>query len=693
MLGLSAYFYRVRFVFPFFLLAGLTLLIPVLIHLFNLRRYKKVLFPDTRFLKSLQLRSRKQSQLRYKWLLAMRLLFLVFLVLAFAQPFWGSDQKTAGTGLQVLYLDNSQSMQLKKGPRTLLEAAQNSARQRILNHPSARFLIVTNDGPLTYSPLPPAQAVSRLEEILPGRPGTSNEAVLEDIQSLLQSLGGAQNAAVYYYSDFQEQSFTPRPSAALTQNLTLHYVPFQSKAARNVYVDTAWLEQPLLQAGQSNAVVVRTKASGPVSENSNILQLSIGGQVKSAATISFPDATQTRTDTLAFTPPASGWQQLSVYVDDGAVPFDDTFYIAARSSPGFSVLHLTEGTPSPFISAAFRSSPLFQLQQADVGTATSQDWQQYNLIVLSGLTRMEDALAIKIRQALSAGQSVALFPAKTLQPASLNQALNQIGGIRISGLDSSRQMATALQAGSPLVRTIFETIPQNTELPEALWHYRLSADLSANMQPVISFRNGDPLLATFSPGQRGKFYMSAVSANLEGGNFPASYFFAPFLYQMAAQSKGGDVYALTAGNNEAAFIPTRQAGERNMVRLLAPGMDAIPPQQPAAGGVLVYPDRVAAGSGFYTLAAPRGDTAVIGWNTNRTESASALWDIAALKKETTDAAWEDADSISGNDSERNNWPWWRVCAVVALVWLGVESWLLLRKQRDGSSADSYQPAA
>lgn len=672
------YFYRVSFAFPLFLLAGLTLLIPVLIHLFNLRRYKKVVFSDTRFLKSLQLRSRKSSQLRYKWLLTLRLLFLAFLVLAFAQPFFSSDKQEETAGLQVLYLDNSQSMQQKTGPRTLLEATQNSARRHILNHPSARFLIVSNDGPLTYTPVPAAQAVSRLDEIAPGRPGKNNEQVFEEIQNLLQSLGGAQNAVVYYYSDFQENSFTPILPASRTQDLSIRYVPFQSKAARNVYIDTAWLEQPLLQAGQSNAVVVRSKVNGAAAGQSNTLQLSIGGQVKSAATISFPDSSQTRTDTLAFTPPATGWQQISVYVDDGAVPFDDTFYIAARSSPGFSVLNLTEGTPSPFISAAFRSSPLFQLKQADVGAVASQDWQQYNLIVLSGLTRMDNSLAEKISQALAAGQSIVIFPAKTFSYEALSVGLNKIGGITINGIDSSRQMATSLQAGSPLVRDIFETIPQNAELPEALWHYRISASLSANMQPVISFRNGDPLLATFSPGQRGKLYLSAVSANLEGGNFPASYFFAPFLYQMAAQSKGGDVYALTAGRNEAAFIPTRQAGERNMVRLLAPGVDAIPPQQPTSGGVAVYPDRVAMNSGFYTLAAPAGDTAVIGWNADRAESASALWDIEALKKETKGAEWLTGDGDAISASGGSNWPWWKVCAVMALVWLFAESYSLVK---------------
>jgi len=118
-------------------------------------------------------------------------------------------------------------------------------------------------------------------------------------------------------------------------------------------------------------------------------------------------------------------------------------------------------------------------------------------------------------------------------------------------------------------------------------------------------------------------------------------------------------------------------------------MDAIPPQQPAAGGVLVYPDRVTAGTGFYTLAAPAGDTAVIGWNANRTESASALWDIAALKKETKDAKWEDATG-SPVTATGNNWPWWKICAAIALVWLLGESWLLVRGSRRPSAVRVQQ---
>ncbi|MBZ0099431.1 MAG: BatA domain-containing protein, partial [Taibaiella sp.] len=138
------------FLYPLFLIAGLALAIPVLIHLFNLRRYKTVYFPHTRFLKNIQLRSQKQSQLRYKWLLALRLLFLAMLILAFAQPFFaGADKKDTGHRLQAIYIDNSASMGLKKESQRLVDLAREAARRQVRNAPpGTRFVLLTNDRPV-----------------------------------------------------------------------------------------------------------------------------------------------------------------------------------------------------------------------------------------------------------------------------------------------------------------------------------------------------------------------------------------------------------------------------------------------------------------------------------------------------------------------------------------------------------------
>ncbi|MBW7913200.1 MAG: BatA domain-containing protein [Taibaiella sp.] len=155
------------FIYPLFLLAGLALAIPVLIHLFNLRRYKTVYFPHTRFLKNIQLRSQKQSQLRYKLLLALRMLFLLLLVLAFAQPYFaGADKQDTGNRLQAIYIDNSGSMSLKKESQRLVDIAKETARRQVRNAPpGTRFVLLTNERPVSYRPMPAEQAMAELGAI------------------------------------------------------------------------------------------------------------------------------------------------------------------------------------------------------------------------------------------------------------------------------------------------------------------------------------------------------------------------------------------------------------------------------------------------------------------------------------------------------------------------------------------------
>ncbi|HSJ12255.1 MAG TPA: BatA domain-containing protein, partial [Gillisia sp.] len=65
-----------QFIHPEVLFALFLLIIPVIVHLFQLRKFRKESFTNVKFLKKLSRQTRKSSQLK-KWLvLATRLLLL-----------------------------------------------------------------------------------------------------------------------------------------------------------------------------------------------------------------------------------------------------------------------------------------------------------------------------------------------------------------------------------------------------------------------------------------------------------------------------------------------------------------------------------------------------------------------------------------------------------------------------------------
>jgi hypothetical protein len=676
----------VSFLYPLFLVAGLSLAIPVLIHLFNLRKYKTVLFPHTRFLKNIQLNSQKQSEVRYKLLLAARLLFLACLILAFAQPYFNrTDTSKTENKLQVIYLDNSYSMSAKKGSRSMLDIAKDAARRQVQHAaPGSKFVLLTNDKPASYRAEPADKVYAQINSTEISAATKNSNQVLTNAQSILlnEATGGAD---LYYYSDFQQSAFPGQPDKDLVKNITFYGLPVQPGEVEDISIDTAMLTTPVLQTGKSNYLIVHTRSAGKTPKEPLVLSLSVNGQVKSAASIDYSGKKESF-DTLNFQVNSANWQEIALTLNDASMRFDDTFRITARSSPNLSILVLNEGQLNPYIQAAFRAYNGFRLNQADMATAagTFADWKDYNLVILNGITRIDESMGKQLNEALLRGQSICIFPGRTANLQQLNDGLKLLGDIQIAAIDTAVQTASSIQQGSALVKDLFEKIPDNVQLPVANWHYSISAGLSANQQSVLSFRNGDPLLARYSPS-KGQLYISSTSADLQSGNFPGSYFFTPFLYQMAMQSSSNSVFAITAGSQQPVYLSLSGISERNTVHIFGDHIDVIPPQRPNGAGLDVFVDQAVQSPGFYALsAATGGDTTKVAVNQEKNESVLEYRDIAALQKE-----WK-GDHIkwmsiteSGTITDKGNGslPLWKICILLALLWLAAETFLLARTKK------------
>lgn len=613
----------------------------------------------------------------------MRILFLIFLILAFAQPFFKQTQKNSTEAtLQVIYIDNSASMSLKQGARTLLDIAKEEAKKQLQQAPqNDKFLLLTNDKPIFYQPVSAEKAQTALGNIELSSSSKDAVQTFNLIQGLMQS-EALSSAKVYYYSDFQKNTFPNVPDEKVLANIDFYGIPIRNKTPSDIYIDTAVLNAPVLHSGQANQLIVTSRYTGDAPKETPILQLIVNDQVKTAATIYFNDKKES-IDTLSFQANDQGWQRMALVIND-AVTFDDTFRIAARSNHNLSVLVLNERQPNPFIHAAFRAYQGFRMDNKSLSEMV--DWKLYNLIILNGVTQLTDALAKHISDAQQQGQSVVIFPGKINDISALNSGLVQIAGIELTGIDTVSQTATGLQQGSDLVKDIFVKVPDNIQLPLANWHYKIKASLSANEQAVISFRNGDPLLAQYTPS-KGKLYMLSTTADLQGGNFAGSYFFAPFLYQMALQSKTGNVFAATIGTGQPVYISFQNDRERNMVHLKGNDKDIIPPQRANGAGLDIFPGNVLQQAGFYTLTSPGNDTVQIAMNEDRRESQLELWDMNTLQKQWRGKhiGWAEVNQKNAfTDTAARSFALWKVCVILAVIMLAAETYLLASGYRKTS---------
>ena len=135
----------ITFLYPNFLWALLLVAIPIVIHLFNFRKYKTVYFPNVSLLKEVQQESKKIKSVRNWLVLLLRIFAVIALVLTFCYPIEKSKDK-GGQQIVSIYIDNSFRMDAVglEGNKFLL--AKSFADQLIKKFESTtKFQIITNE--------------------------------------------------------------------------------------------------------------------------------------------------------------------------------------------------------------------------------------------------------------------------------------------------------------------------------------------------------------------------------------------------------------------------------------------------------------------------------------------------------------------------------------------------------------------
>ena len=221
---------------PEILYALLLLIIPILIHLFQLRRFEKVAFTNVQFLKNIRLQTRKSSQIK-KWLILItRLFLLACIVIAFAQPFQAHTKSFNTKSETVIYLDNSFSMQAKGTNGTLL----NTAIQDLIEHMDEHEVLhlFTNDFNF------PNTTIKAIKDDLIQLSYSSNQfdynaVVLKGKKAFSKDKGSIKNLILI--SDFQQKD-----AALVIKNDSLikyRLVQLQPKNISNISIDSLYISK------------------------------------------------------------------------------------------------------------------------------------------------------------------------------------------------------------------------------------------------------------------------------------------------------------------------------------------------------------------------------------------------------------------------------------------------------------------
>ena len=497
---------------PFLLWALGLLTIPVIIHLFEFRRFKKVFFPDISLLKEVQSKSKTKNEIRHLIVLLSRMLFIAFLVLAFAEPIIIIDQdKGDSNDISVfIYIDNSLSMQSRLDGFDLLTQAKQDAFEIIESYPNeTRFQLVTNDFHSSQRLFIDKETfTSRIDDI----DLSPQVRKVSDVLDFHPRSQGQEitNSTFYLLSDFIG-NLDSLPINDDT-NSVVRFIKYGQEEVPNVSIDSLWHNSPIIQVNSETELMVRIKnhSSFPILDLP--VNLYLNGKTSSAALVNIEP--NSYIDTLfTIIPDQSGYLQGMISIDDSPLSFDDKFYFTLNISGALDIVEISEiNEESPF--ERLFDSPEYSFKRMNSNQIRYDSLDNLDFLILNSISNYRSGLIAKMSDLAASGKTILITLPKSFDTGAKSSLADWLS-ISINDWDSSSLDVNRIEMNDRLFMNVFDNQPSNMNYPSVKGHWPIAG---SNSKTLLQLFNGDPILSSIRFNESSIFVLSTplldVNTNL-----------------------------------------------------------------------------------------------------------------------------------------------------------------------------------
>ncbi|MAW94925.1 MULTISPECIES: BatA domain-containing protein [unclassified Leeuwenhoekiella] len=567
------------------------LLIPILIHLFQLRRFKKTAFTNVVFLENVIQNTRKSNTLK-KWLiLCTRLLALSGIVFAFAQPFIPETDTSLKKQETVLFIDNSFSMQAKGKKGNLL----NEIKQDLITAlPKGQSLtLATWDRP--YKNFDPAEDRSELLDLEYAPTTISQENLMLQLQSLFSD-DLTTNKQLILLSDFQELKPQTDPDST---GLTIHNIQLKPVDYNNLSIDSlsSELQSSVLKFNVALSASVPLETQVPVSVFN-------GKQLLTKATANFKNS-----DTASVSFSLENQNQIAgkLSIEDPNLTYDNQFYFATGAQKPLKVLAISNND-ADFINRLYRAPDydLTSVQSADLDYSLLAD---QNLIILNELNDLPSALVNLLQAHTSKGGTLILIPSADARKEVYTPLLSSYDFPPFGEKNSAAQRITTINYDHPLYQNVFSGRTSNLQSHVLQSYFPLTTT-----ETILELENGAAFLAA-----RNGLYVFTGALNTQNSNFINGQLIVPTFDRIATEALKVPQLYYTFGTNSG-FEIEADLPEDAVVVLEREDAQIIPLQEKRGSKITISETPGLDKAGVYALKYKQDTLALVAYNYNRSES-------------------------------------------------------------------------
>ncbi len=677
------------FVYPAFLWALAAVAIPVIIHLFNFRRYKKVYFTNVKFLKELQHQSKSKSRLREILVLIARCLAIACLVIAFCQPvLYDKDAVVTNSEAKAIsiYIDNSFSMENvnKQGP--LIETAKNKAKEIIKAFGNGdKFQIITNDFEGKHQRFNSKEdAVNVVDEVKVSSAVRSYSDVLKRQTEFLKS-SNLVNQQAYALTDAQQTTFN-LPGIQNDTSVKVTIAALKANETNNIYIDSCWFETPLQQKGFIQKLHANIINYGNTNLEIGSAKLFLNKQQIAISSFSV-EANSKKEIQFTFECKREGVNYGSMKIEDFPITFDDELFFAFNSKVNVSVCLINgkEQTLNNPIATLFKTDSLFNLRSSLEQGIDYSAFKASDVIVLNQLSELSSGLMAELLKFTGNGGSIVLIPAQNPNLESYNQGLAMLQMPNLVSLDSSKLKVDKIEMASRFYAGVFEKVSDRLNLPLVTNHFKLAKTNKMDFETILVLQNPDPLFGV-SKKNNANVYLFSAPLTESCTNFSKHALFVPTFYQVCFSSLRSVPLSYQVSSNVVINIKNdlTSVDQPPHIKQLNGQLDVIPESRVLNNNLALYTQHQINVPGFFEVARNNSVLLPLAFNYSRKESNLLCFTNEQLKKMIEDKSFKNIqliEDITGDITSQvqqgaEGKKLWKIFIILTLLFIGIEIALL-----------------
>lgn len=691
-----------EFLNPLALAALAAAAIPLIIHLFNFRRPRKVDFSSLEFVRELQKSTMQRVRIKQWLLLLLRMLAIACLVIAFARPTLTGDLAGAVGGdarsSVAVVIDNSPSMTLRDAGGEYFRQAKDVATALLdeLSSGDEIFVVGTGNEPGSAERFTNVGSAIRAIENL--EPATSSRSASDAVVRAGRLLSEAVhlNREIYVLSDLQQSTFADSVVSRLDAGIRTYLLPVGDRLHSNVAVTDVQVESRIIEAGQPVRITATLLNYGTEGLEDYVTSLFLEGERLAQATVDVPPGVPT-TVTLTASPQGRGWLAGTVHIEGDAFEFDNERHFTLHVPERRRVLVVRgEGQRSDYVELALspeigRDGVAFDVTIIEETGLAAAGLAGFDAVFLLGPRSLSSGEIAALGRYVAGGGGLLVSPSADAAAEEYNALLAELGGGRVSGfsgsLGSRRSIASfeSVDLEHPLFEGVFGRRELSgdvrVESPE-IYHGLNYSPGGGGELTLIELTNGFPFLQEIRH-ELGVALLLSVAPDDRWSDFPVRGLFIPLLYRSmyylsASESVSGE--QLVAARDAEIRLP-RLSGATEL-RVIGPdASEYVPEQRNLVGALLLSLDGDAlAERGVYDIRADQRTVRRFAVNLDAAESDLRPLDEREARARLEDAIGQEvalvdvrgdrpADIISSVLEERTGVELWKHFLVLALLFL------------------------